>query len=363
MMLFHTLHKLKFKLEQEKTSKLQKELLETAKKHNLESLKHSDEAIDRRRNFSKWIKSLRTMLLCFPKYSNIISANHNIKEMPKEKSSENYSLFILVNAFVQGYWKNVISRDNINGRGDRALAILHKMCLAMTPQLKHEYNNKFTSIVMEPNKPVSFFLRKFSISKQHAEDAGFYYSNSELVDMILNAIYKSNVPKYKTQAQIFQNQRAEGKKLHFATVEQVFNNMDLTLDRTTSSRHHANISSHTSVDTPSNKINRGPRNGKPNNRFRSRFRTPTCFACGNPDHRVNECTDKAKKDAWIAKRQEKAKNQKASPAKTKSASPKTTEYVSMARVQVHPRKIQTILRRRTCHFTQRTQGICHSHKR
>ena len=54
------------------------------------------------------------------------------------------------------------------------------------------------------------------------------------MDMFLNAINKSNVPKYKTQAQIFQNQRTEGKKLDYATVEQVFKNMDFSLDRTTS---------------------------------------------------------------------------------------------------------------------------------
>ena len=39
IMLFHTLHKFKFKLEQEKTARLQKKFIETAKKHNVESLK------------------------------------------------------------------------------------------------------------------------------------------------------------------------------------------------------------------------------------------------------------------------------------------------------------------------------------
>ena len=59
--------------------------------------------------------------------------------------------------------------------------------------------------------------------------------------MCLNAIKKSNVPKYKTQAQIFQNQRAEGKRLEFATVEQVFNNMDFSLERNTFSHHMQNM--------------------------------------------------------------------------------------------------------------------------
>ena len=81
MMLFHSLHKFKFKLEQEKTARLQKELLETAKKHNLESLKHSDDPLECRHYFSRWIKSLRTMLLCFPKFSNVISTNNTIYKL------------------------------------------------------------------------------------------------------------------------------------------------------------------------------------------------------------------------------------------------------------------------------------------
>ena len=233
LLLYHTLHKHKFKLEQAKIAKVQKDLLETAKKQNLESLKHSDDPLECRRFFTRWIKSLRTMLLCFPKFANIIDPQHKIGKLPSDMDSENYSLFILVNAFVQGYWKNVISRPRISGRGDKALATLHSMCMTLTTQMKYEYNNRFTSITMDPNKPVSMFLRKFSISKQHAEDAGFNFSNSKLVDMCLNAIYKSNVPKYKTQAQIFQNQRAEGRRLEFAAVEQVFNNMDFSLEKTT----------------------------------------------------------------------------------------------------------------------------------
>ena len=104
--------------------------------------------------------------------------------------SENYSLFILVNAYVQGYWKNVISRPKISERGDKALATLHSMCMTLTTQMKYEYSKKFTALTMDPGKPVSIFLHKFFISKQHAEDAGFHFSNSKLVDMLLNAINK-----------------------------------------------------------------------------------------------------------------------------------------------------------------------------
>ena len=77
------------------------------------------------------------------------------------------------------------------------------------------------------------------------------------------------------------------------------------------------MSSHTSVDTPSNKINRGQnfKKGSNNNRSRQRFRTPSCFACGDPNHRIKDCTNKAKKDEWIAKRQEKQKNERALQAK------------------------------------------------
>ena len=123
------------------------------------------------------------MLLYFPKFSNIIDPQHKIGKLPPEMESENYSLFILVNAYVQGYCKNVISRPKISGIGEKALATLHGMFMTLTTQMKYEYYNRFTSLTMDPRKPVSMFLRKFSISKQHAEDAGFNFSNSKLVEM------------------------------------------------------------------------------------------------------------------------------------------------------------------------------------
>ena len=87
-------------------------------------------------------------------------------------------------------------------------------------------------------------------------------------------------------------------------MEQVFNNMDFSLDRTTSSHHRANMSTHTSVDTPSNKIHRGRnfKKGNNDNRNRQRFRTPTCFAFGDPNHSIKDCTDQVKKDAYISRR-------------------------------------------------------------
>ena len=185
-------------MEQAKISRVHKDLLETAKKQNLEILKQSYYPLECRHLFNRWIKLLGTMLLCFTKFSNVIDTHHKITRLPQTMVSENYSLFILVNAYVQGYWKNVISRPKISGRGDKALETLHDMCMTLTTQMKYEYNNRFTSLTMDPRKPVSMFLHKFSISKQHAEDAGFHFSNRKLVDMCLNAINKSNVPKYKT---------------------------------------------------------------------------------------------------------------------------------------------------------------------
>ena len=51
--------------------------------------------------------------------------------------------------------------------------------------------------------------------------------------------------------------------------------------------------------------------------------------------RIKDCPDKAKKDEWIAKREEK-KNEKASPATSKhtSSSSSKTEYASVAKVNL-----------------------------
>ena len=121
--------------------------------------------------------------------------------------SENYSLFILVNAYVKGYWKNVISRPNLSGRGDKALETLLGMCMTLTTQMKYEYNNRFTSLKMDPRKPVSMLLSKFSASKQHAEDAGLHFSNCGHVPQYNKQIKcskiqnsSSNIPESKSRS-------------------------------------------------------------------------------------------------------------------------------------------------------------------
>ena len=73
VLLFHTLHKHKHKMELAKTARVQKDLLETAKKQNLEILKHSDDPLERRCFFNRWIKPLRTILLCFQNYPILLT--------------------------------------------------------------------------------------------------------------------------------------------------------------------------------------------------------------------------------------------------------------------------------------------------
>ena len=87
VLLFHTLHKHKHKMELAKTARVQKYLLETAKKQNLKILKHSDDPLEIRHFFNRWIKPLRTMLLCFPKFSNVIDPYHKIRRLPQEMES------------------------------------------------------------------------------------------------------------------------------------------------------------------------------------------------------------------------------------------------------------------------------------
>ena len=83
VLLFHILHKHKFKIELAKTARVQKDLLETAKKQNFEILKHSYDPLGRRCFFNILIKPLRTMLLCFPKLSNVIDPYHKLEDYHK----------------------------------------------------------------------------------------------------------------------------------------------------------------------------------------------------------------------------------------------------------------------------------------
>ena len=195
LLLYHSLRNHKFNMKQSKISKLQKELLDTAKKQNLETLKHQDSAMDRRRLFSRWIKALNPVLICFPEFRNIIDHHWKIHHIDSSKKSENYALYILVNSYVQGYWKNVLSRSDVYGRGDKALSILYSMCMSLSTSQKNQYNNNFTSISMNQNETATSFLRRFTITKRLAEEAGFRYSESRLVDMCLAALSKSSTLK------------------------------------------------------------------------------------------------------------------------------------------------------------------------
>ena len=53
VLLFHTLHRHKFKMELANIARVQKDLLDHAKKQNLEILKHSDDPLERRRFFNR----------------------------------------------------------------------------------------------------------------------------------------------------------------------------------------------------------------------------------------------------------------------------------------------------------------------
>ena len=214
LLLYHSLCKHKFNLEHSKITRMQKDLLDTAKKQNLESLKHQDSAIDRRRLFSRWIKALKPILICFPDFRHVIDHHWKIHNLPSTKVSENYALYILINSFVQGYWKNVLAREDVYGQGDKALALLHGMCMTLSTSQKNQYNNNFTSISMHHNETATTFLRRFSISKRLAQEAGFRYSESHLFDMCLAALSKSTTPKYALMAEIYTNDREKEGRCH-----------------------------------------------------------------------------------------------------------------------------------------------------
>ena len=204
----------------------------------------------------------------------------------------------------------------------------------LTTAKKQAYNNKFTTLSMSSRQSATSFLREFNISKRNAEEAGFKYSNGQLVDMLLAAITKSENPKYTVQAALYTAERARKTSLSFQYIEQTFLSLDFNLEKGPQkiklriSKHQAKLSSHTSVDTPSNKI--GKFKGK---KFKGKSkprRGPTaCFACGETSHIVPNCPHKEKKEAWFAKRAERL-NKKASPAKLNTE--EKIEQCCMARI-------------------------------
>ena len=336
----------RIKLEKEKQSRVQTKLLDFAKKQNLSTLQYDDNAEKCRVHYSRWIKTVKSVITCFHTYQAIFDEKMRIHSLPTSMSEENKALYIFVNSYVHGHWKNILARKEIQNKGDKALKQIRKTCMTLTESQKNHYHIKLTTLRMSRDESVTAFLRRFTSAHKWAEEAGFEYKNDFLVDLALGQIEKSDNQEYKIHALNYKNQREQKNSIPFASLEQKFQNLDLDLDNhgKRPTRHQANMSTHTSYDTPSNKINRGPSHKRDSKKFNNKKTnkpgtdskkhkgTRKCYVCGDPNHIAPHCPHEEKKAAWIAKRREKATRARAAPAQAREEPEDHTEYVSAARI-------------------------------
>ena len=120
-------------------------------------------------------------------------------------------------------------------------------------------------------------------------------------------------------------------------------------------RHHAKMTSQTSYDTPSNKINKGPthkkhskcphdkKSNKTDNDIRKSKGNRKCYVCGEADHIAANCPHEELKSKWIARHREKSVRARAAPAQAREEPEEQTEYVSAARIIFPEQPDQLIL--------------------
>ena len=161
------------------------------------------------------------------------------------------------------------------------------------------------------------------------------------MDLVLGQIEKSDNQDYKIHALNCKSQCERKKTIPFADIEQKFQNSDMNMDNHESrhTRHHAKMTSHTSYDTPSNKINKGPthkkhskcphdkKSNKTDKDIRKSKGNRKCYVCGEADNIAPNCPHEEMKAKWIAKHREKAVRSRASPDQAREEPEEQTEYV------------------------------------
>ena len=182
----------KNKLEKEKLSRVQTRLLDMAKRQNLTILQYDDNALTHRKKYSRWIKMVKSVITCFHTFHGIFDDNMDIHSLPKHMVEENKALYILINSYVAGHWKNILARKEIQNKGDKALKQIRKTCMTLSESQKNHYHIELTTMRMGKEESVTSFLRCFTSAHKWAEEAGFQYNDNLLVDLVLGQIEKSD---------------------------------------------------------------------------------------------------------------------------------------------------------------------------
>ena len=91
-------------------SRVQTRLLYLAKKQNLSILQYDDNALTHHKKYSRWIKTVKSVITCFHTFHGIFDDTMDIHSLPKDMVEENKAFYILINYYVTGHWKNILAR-------------------------------------------------------------------------------------------------------------------------------------------------------------------------------------------------------------------------------------------------------------
>jgi len=142
-------------------------LLTHAEKQNVPILKYDEQATKRRWNYQNWVARLRPVLEMFKQTASVF--NQEIIIVYKDPLHVgNKALFILVNAKVDNYFRN---------------------------------------LRMVTSETATHFLRRFIIGRNQAELAGNSYDDIQLVDYLLSAMSSVTNQAYLTNLSVFQMKR------------------------------------------------------------------------------------------------------------------------------------------------------------
>ena len=288
-------------------AKLQKSLFESAKHLKLKDFKYDANPSVRRRLFKSFYGQLVSILSGEEHFQGVLSDNFEITPFDDPYGTPNKVLFMLVLTYVDEHYKTVIRRKDTNGFGDKAILALQAQCASITAFETHSTHREFTGLRIVPKESISAYLRRFSIARDKAEDAGNDYDNDTLVDLFLSSLGNSGHEYYSSFLSTLEFQRAETKSIPFSSLEQRFLQLEERHAlRGSARREGANAALLNPNPLAASNRQGGKHKGKPqqrggvNKKLRPASSTGStstgrdgkpilCFKCGKPGHKKADC--------------------------------------------------------------------------
>ena len=284
-------------------------LLKTAHKRNLQVLRYQEKIIHRRQAFYTWFDDLKLVLASQSATTSVIQNRTEVKSFEDPKCGANKAVYDVVRAYVDNYFKRVISR--CDEQGDAALKLIQAHCATVTEVDRNHYGKILSQITMLQGETISKYISRFLYARHNSEHVGNEHTDSYLIDIFLAGMAACKDPYYMTEKALLMTRRQQGDLFTFAEMESKFLALDETL-----ARHHkkfdksslANAVLASSSDPKANTISLNPNMYSRDKRksHKTKFgKTKThksspslpkfnmqnikCYNCGKKGHMIKDC--------------------------------------------------------------------------